>query len=201
MTRLTFALASSLILPALVATAASPECSRLSLTNIIGLGTCLQNKGELCSPNTGGAVEFLKAFFECFSSGLKKLNVYDQTVILVAFSQYLVERVTAGAGNEVLQGLCKTLEPILKIVTGGTLKLDCGNLQLNSKVICDDPLRVGIPSEIGLGDCLGNMGLACVKGQVVTMSVLESLFKYISATKGISKCWQRGHQGRYATGS
>ncbi|XP_077551652.1 uncharacterized protein LOC144165722 isoform X3 [Haemaphysalis longicornis] len=95
MTRLTFALASSLILPALVATAASPECSRLSLTNIIGLGTCLQNKGELCSPNTGGAVEFLKAFFECFSSGLKKLNVYDQTVILVAFSQYLVERVTA----------------------------------------------------------------------------------------------------------
>lgn len=175
---LVFIAASSIILPGLVAGAA-PECVRVSVSNFLDIGTCLAKKGDLCSSQSVGVVVLAEGVSECLFKGLAKVDLYDQTVILLQFTLYGLQRVTNGAANDILQGLCAVLKPIVLIVSGGLIKLDCNNLELKKKIICDDPIKIGIPATLGVGDCFGKLGEVCVKGKVMTKSTLESTFKLL----------------------
>ncbi|XP_077527261.1 uncharacterized protein LOC144138726 [Haemaphysalis longicornis] len=176
---LVFFVAACTILQGHISAGAAPECFRLSVTNFLDIGTCLANKGDLCSSKSVGVVELVKRLSECFFKGLAKLDLYDQIVILQQFFLYGLERVTAGVGNELLQALCDVLRQILLVASAGLIKVDCHNLELKKKIICDDPIKIGVPATLGIGDCFGKLGEVCVKGKVMTKSTLESTFKLL----------------------
>lgn len=176
---LIFIVATGIALQGHFSAGASPECVRLSVSNFLDIGTCLANKGDLCSSKSAGVVELLKRLSECLFRGLAKLEVYDQIVILQQFFLYALNRVTSGLGNELLEALCDVLRPIVFVLSAGTIRLDCRNLALRKKIICDDPIKIGIPATLGIGDCVGKLGQVCVRGKVITTSSLESTFKFL----------------------
>ncbi|XP_077527262.1 uncharacterized protein LOC144138727 [Haemaphysalis longicornis] len=179
MALLVFIIATGIILPGLVSAGSSPECLRVSVTNFLDIGTCLANKGDLCSSSSVGVPALLEKLLECFFKGLAKLDVADQIVILQQFFFYALERATNGAGNDIFKDLCEGLRSIVATLTGGIIQLECGKLKLNKKIICDDPIKIGIPATLGIGDCAGKLGQVCARGQVVTTPALESIFRYV----------------------
>ncbi|XP_077527264.1 uncharacterized protein LOC144138728 [Haemaphysalis longicornis] len=179
MALLVFIIATGIILPGLVSAVSSPECLRVSVTNFLDIGTCLANKADLCSSSSVGVPALLEKLLECLFKGLAKLDVADQIVILEQFFFYALERVTNGVANDIFEGLCETLRVIVATLTAGIIQMDCGKLKLKKKIICDDPIKIGVPATLGIGDCAGKLGEVCFKGQVMTTSSLESIFRYV----------------------
>ncbi|XP_077527260.1 uncharacterized protein LOC144138725 [Haemaphysalis longicornis] len=174
-----FIVVTSVVLSVQVSAAASPECVRLSVSNFLDIGTCLASKGDLCSSKSAGVVELVKRLSECIFKGLAKLEVYDQIVVLKQFFLYALDRVTSGLGNELLEALCDVLSPIVYVLTAGIVQLDCHNLALKKKILCDDPIKIGVPATLGIGDCVGKLGEVCVKGKPMTTSTFESTFRFL----------------------
>ncbi|KAL1416705.1 hypothetical protein MTO96_027602 [Rhipicephalus appendiculatus] len=149
------------------ASASAPSCVNITLTNILGIGSCIGSSTNFCgSSNASASAQAVATITRCAIQGI----------------------VTGGSP----QGILTTLLPLLLIpasrYTPGGLNLSSflptGGLGMGSLIrndSCNGSITISLPAMGGnLSSCTGDILMMCTAGSPTTTSMIQSDFQAIA---------------------
>ncbi|KAL3203924.1 hypothetical protein MRX96_011883 [Rhipicephalus microplus] len=159
------------------------ECANFSFPNFLGIGSCLNSSGDLCTSGSEGIVGFASELIQCTFAGLANLDLQSQRYLTIEFLKFLLRAETDDfvVVYPFIINACKSISSGLGLLTGNILNINCG--ELNYDLIA----------------CLGVNGLTCDGFEPVyeplalgSLKVLACLTVYVLTTSPTTVAGQFG---------
>ncbi|CAN8008292.1 unnamed protein product, partial [Ixodes pacificus] len=142
-------------------------CINGTLQNVLGLGACVGDAGNLCIEDSKGIVNLVVKLVESISF----LNLPTQLHVAGALVQFILRRNNLGLVADLLDLLCGTVTGALKgllniLGLGGLLDalggiVNCAILEVTDEITCSGVVVINLPSALNAGECLGLTLSAC----------------------------------------
>ncbi|CAN8008289.1 unnamed protein product, partial [Ixodes pacificus] len=161
-------------------------CINGTLQNVLGLGACVGDAGNLCIEDSKGIVNLVVKLVECSLKSISFLNLPTQLHVAGALVQFILRRNNLGLVADLLDLLCGTvagaLNGLLNILgLGGLLDalggiVNCKILEVTDEITCSGVVVINLPSALNAGECLGLTLSACDGDTPVDLTVPKGIF-------------------------
>ncbi|XP_037570543.2 uncharacterized protein LOC119452515 [Dermacentor silvarum] len=177
------------------------SCTNFSFPNFLDIGSCLSSSGDLCNADSEGVAGFVAQLTQCTFAGLANLDIGSQTYLTIEFLKFLLRAETDDFGvvYPFIINTCKTLSTAIAFLTGGTVRINCAELDFDRMVVCGDPIFISVQATTPFAECLGKNGLTCDNQDPVyeplalgSLRVLACLIYYVITTSPAEVAGQFG---------
>lgn len=158
--------------------AANGQCINVTLPNILNLGECLGTTLRACPDTSDGLVPDLTRVLGCV---LQILPQIGSPVSVLYNVVGLLEAVLARLG---LSGDIGGLANILCRPLGIPL-FNCGTFSPGN-IVCQEPLRISLPSVFNVGACLNTTLLFCEAGSTISDPILRELLQAVGCILSVA---------------
>nr|XP_037290277.1 uncharacterized protein LOC119185303 [Rhipicephalus microplus] len=120
------------------------ECANFSFPNFLGIGSCLNSSGDLCTSGSEGIVGFACELIQCTFAGLANLDLQSQRYLTIEFLKFLLRAETDDfvVVYPFIINACKSISSGLGLLTGNILNINCGELNYDLIAVCSDPIFI-----------------------------------------------------------